>query len=218
MKIALLGTGKTGSKIVEAKKHEVKCFNSKQPPTFESLKTCDVIISFLPGDAFLQYLPLLIETKLPVICGSTGFKWPQDFDKGLKEKNLSWIYATNFSLGVFVIKELLKKLNAFNSLFPNSKISIHEVHHIHKKDAPSGTALSMQEWIGLDCEITSAREGDVIGHHELTLNTGSEKIMITHEALDRKLFAEGAIWAAEYLYKNKRPGLHSFQSVLEDTL
>ena len=76
----------------------------------------------------------------------------------------------------------------------------------------------MQEWIGQDCDITSVREGDVIGHHTLSFNTGTEKITITHEALDRKLFADGAIWAAEYLYKHKRPGLHSFQEVLEDTL
>ncbi len=218
MKIALLGTGKTGSKIIENNKHETLCFNSKNPPTFEQLKKCDVIISFLPGDAFLHFLPLLLETNLPVVCGSTGFKWPDNLDGILKEKKISWIHATNFSLGVAVVKELLKKLSSFTSHFPSSKISIHEIHHIHKKDAPSGTALSMKEWVGKDCDITSAREGDVIGHHALSFNTGTEKITITHEALDRKLFADGAIWAAEYLYKNKRPGLHSFQEVLEDTL
>lgn len=218
MKIALLGTGKTGSKIIENKVHEIICFNTKNPPTFDLLKNCDVIISFLPGDVFVHYIPLLVETKLPVVCGSTGLSWPIDLDETLKIKNLSWIHATNFSLGVAVVKTLLEKINSLSSLFSQPKISIHEVHHIHKKDAPSGTALSMKEWIGLDCDITSAREGDVIGHHELTFNTGSEKIIITHEALDRKLFADGAIWAAEYLFQNKRPGLHSFQSVLEDTL
>ncbi len=218
MKIALLGTGKTGSKIIENKVHEIICFNTKNPPTFDLITKCDVVISFLPGDVFVQYIPLLVETKLPVVCGSTGLSWPTDLDEMLKIKNISWIYATNFSLGVAVVKTLLEKINSLSFLFSQPKISIHEIHHIHKKDAPSGTALSMKEWIGLDCDITSSREGDVIGHHELTFNTGSEKIMITHEALDRKLFADGAIWAAEYLFKNKRPGLNSFQSVLEDTL
>jgi 4-hydroxy-tetrahydrodipicolinate reductase len=76
----------------------------------------------------------------------------------------------------------------------------------------------MQEWMHEKCEITSERTGDVIGFHELTFDTGSEKIKISHEALDRKLFADGAIWAAEYLFKNKSPGLNSFQDIIERTL
>jgi 4-hydroxy-tetrahydrodipicolinate reductase len=218
MKIALLGKGKTGSKVLENKFHQVIAFDSRNPPTFEKLETFDVIISFLPGEAFKSYIPLLVETKLPVVSGSTGFEWPAHLDKTLKDKNLSWIYATNFSMGVAVVKQLLNKLSGASRFFPQHTTSIHEVHHTKKLDAPSGTALSMEEWMQEKCEITSERTGDVIGYHELTFDTGSEKIKISHEALDRKLFADGAIWAAEYLYKNKTPGLNSFQDIIERTL
>lgn len=218
MKIALLGKGKTGSKVLENKSHQVIAFDSKNPPTFEKLETFDVIISFLPGEAFRSYIPLLVETKLPVVTGSTGFEWPPQLEQTLKDKNLSWIYASNFSLGVAVVKQLLNKLSGATRLFPQHQTSIHEIHHTQKKDAPSGTALSMQQWMDESCTMTSERTGDVIGFHELTFDTGSEKIKISHEALDRKLFADGAIWAAEYLFKNKNPGLHSFQDIIERTL
>jgi 4-hydroxy-tetrahydrodipicolinate reductase len=218
MKIALLGKGKTGSKVLENKSHQVIAFDSKNPPTFEKLETFDVIISFLPGEAFKSYIPLLVETKLPVVTGSTGFEWPSNLHQTLMDKNLSWVYASNFSLGVAVVKQLLNKLSGAKNFFPQHTSAIHEVHHTHKKDAPSGTALSMQDWMHEKCQITSERTGDVIGFHELTFDTGSEKIKISHEAMDRKLFADGAVWAAEYLLKNKSPGLNSFQDIIERTL
>lgn len=218
MKIALLGKGKTGSKVLESKAHQVIAFDSKNPPTFEKLETFDAVISFLPGEAFKSYIPLLVETKLPVVTGSTGFEWPTNLNETLKSKNISWIYATNFSMGVAVVKQMLNKLSTAKDFFPTHQTSIHEVHHTHKKDAPSGTALSMEQWMHEKCTITSDRTGDVIGFHELTFDTGSEKIKLSHEALDRKLFADGAIWAAEYLFKNKTPGLNSFQEIIERTL
>ena len=81
---------------------------------------------------------------------------------------------------------------------------IHEVHHIHKKDAPSGTALSWKEWLAKDAEVTSAREGDINGIHELTVTTETEEITLKHNALDRSLFAEGAIWAVEQLMNEQK--------------
>ena len=218
MKIALLGKGKTGSKVLENKAHQVIAFDSKNPPTFEKLETFDAIISFLPGDVFKSYIPLLVETKLPVITGSTGFEWPAHLHQTLVEKKISWIYASNFSLGVAIVKQMLTKLSLAKGHFPVHQTSIHEVHHTNKKDSPSGTALSMQSWVAETCQISSERVGDVIGFHELVFDTGSEKIKLSHEALDRKLFADGAIWAAEYLKQNKIPGLNSFQDILERTL
>jgi 4-hydroxy-tetrahydrodipicolinate reductase len=218
MKIALLGKGKTGSQVLENKLHQIIAFDSKNPPSFEKLETFDVIISFLPSEAFKSYIPLLVETKLPVVTGSTGFDWPSKLDQTLRDKHLSWIYASNFSMGVAVVKQLLNKLSVAKSFFPAHTTSIHEIHHTKKLDAPSGTALSMQQWMQEKCQISSERTGDVIGYHELTFDTGSEKIKISHEALDRKLFADGAIWAAEYLYQHKIPGLNSFQDIIERTL
>lgn len=221
MKIALLGHGKTGSKVLELARdqHQVMLFDSKNSPTFEKLKDSDVIVSFLPGEVFLNFIPLLVETKIPVVCGSTGFSWPTDLDKTLREKNIPWIYGTNFSLGVVVIKQLLEKLHEMESLFETKTMAIHEVHHTKKLDAPSGTALSMNEWAGGKAEITSERIGDVIGLHTLSFETGRETILITHEARDRALFAEGALWAANFLVTNNPPkGLHRFQEIIETHL
>lgn len=219
MKIALLGKGKTGSKVIELSESPVEIYDTQNPPTYEKLSNQDVIISFLPGEAFSELIPILLETKKPVVTGSTGFQWPQNFEKTLQEKNLAWINATNFSLGVVVLKQLIQKLHQVDHLFISRKLSINEVHHTKKLDAPSGTALSMKEWIDEPCEITSERIGDVVGLHTLTVETPGEIIRIEHEAKDRRLFAEGALWAAEYILKNKmEPGLHPFQKVVEKHL
>ncbi len=77
----------------------------------------------------------------------------------------------------------------------------------------------MKEWLKLPCEVTSERKGDVVGLHTLTMETAGEIVRIEHEAKDRKLFAEGALWAANYIYKNRiEPGLHAFQKVVEKHL
>jgi len=219
MRIALLGNGKTGSKVLKLaeENHQVQVFDTKHTPTFEKLKDSDVVISFLPGEAFKKIIPLLVETKLPVVTGSTGFQWPQDIEGILKEKNLAWIYGTNFSLGVVVMKQLLQKINEMEGLFQSTSFSIHEVHHTKKMDAPSGTALSMNEWSGDKSQITSERTGDVIGYHVFTMDTGREEIKLSHEAKDRALFAEGALWAANTLITHQlESGLHSFQTVAEE--
>jgi 4-hydroxy-tetrahydrodipicolinate reductase len=126
MSIALLGKGKTGSKVLELTKDEVEVFDRTHTPNFERLKKHDVIISFLPGDAFLELIPLLLETKLPVVTGSTGLTWPQGFSQVLADKNLTWIYGTNFSLGVVAVKQLIEKLNQVSHLFPQKSLSIHD--------------------------------------------------------------------------------------------
>lgn len=216
MKIALLGKGKTGSQILELTK-DVAVFDRTNTPTLEKLKHFDVIISFLPGEAFKEMIPMLIETKKPVVTGSTGFEWPKNFDLTLIDQKVTWIYATNFSLGIVAMKQLIEKFNQLTHLFSEKKLSIHEVHHTKKVDAPSGTALSMQGWMKDSVEVTSERTGDVVGLHTLTMETPSEIIRLEHEAKNRKLFAEGALWAANAI-KNVKPGLHSFQKVVETHL
>jgi 4-hydroxy-tetrahydrodipicolinate reductase len=219
MKIALLGKGKTGSKVLELAQCEVEVFDTKNPPSYEKLLKNDVIISFLPGEAFTELIPMLLETKKPVVTGSTGFKWPNDFEQTLQGKNVAWIHATNFSLGVVVLKQLIEKLHQIDRLFKEKTFSIYEVHHTRKLDAPSGTALSMKEWLQNPCEITSERTGDVVGLHSLTLETPGEIVRIEHEAKNRTLFAEGALWAAKYIHHHHlKPGLHAFQKVVESHL
>jgi 4-hydroxy-tetrahydrodipicolinate reductase len=216
MKLALLGKGKTGSKVMSLMHgEEITIFDSVNKPSYKTLKNHDVILSFLPGEAFLEYLPLLLETGIPVVTGSTGFDWPKDFNKVLIEKNIAWIHADNFSLGITLIKGLTNLLEKGKKLFEddNCDFSIHEIHHSKKKDAPSGTAKLMGSWFNENNspKITSDRIGDEIGTHILTLKTPSEKIELSHQALNRDVFAKGALWASSRIFKKDLPaGLHLF--------
>jgi len=213
-KIALLGKGKTGSKVLELRP-DVIAFNQSMLPNYEKLKDCDVIISFLPGEPFKNYLPLLIDSNKPVICGSTGFQWPNNINQILKEKKITWIKGSNFSLGMALIKKIIKILGKSDSIFSDYSINLHEIHHTQKKDAPSGTALSWKSWLEKDVPITHERIGDEIGTHSLYLTTPYEKISLHHQSLDRKLFAQGALWACDEVLKNDLPcGLLDFQEVV----
>lgn len=220
MKIALLGTGKTGSKVIEALGGQgVTGFDEKNPPTLEALRQHDVAIAFLPGPVMEQYIDLLIESGLPLANGSTGLQWPKDIDGRLKAKNLAWITAGNFSLGMNLVYSMIKVLAKAPKLFDDYEFNLHEVHHIHKLDKPSGTALAWQRWLGQDAHITSAREGDNPGFHKLTLSTPYEDISLEHQAKDRKIFAEGAIWTAKKLLSGTvPPGLHDLQAIMEQEL
>lgn len=216
MRIALLGAGKTGSKV--AKIHDdVVIFNTKNPPKLEELQKCDVVVSFLPGEAFLDHLDLLIESKLPVATGSTGFDWPEDIDQRLKENQLSWIRAHNFSLGMNVVREMIKQMSTLAKLFDDGSFSIHDIHHVHKKDSPSGTALSWKQWLNEEVNITAKREGDVVGYHHLEFDSADEKITLVHEAKDRSIFARGAVWAAKILTEDDslEKGLLDFNEVVK---
>lgn len=219
MKIALLGKGKTGGKVLEilqARNIPHTVFDSQNKPTVANLKDHDVIVSFVSGEVFKHYLELLVETKIPVITGSTGMIWPADFDADLKKQNIKWIYATNFSLGMNLVQQMIQILGQADKIFSDFKFSMTEVHHTKKLDAPSGTALSWKKWTGHEMEIESERTGDVIGIHELSLTTANEKITLRHEALDRKIFAEGALFAAERIRDNNiGPGLHLFQDIVQ---
>ncbi|MBY0413417.1 MAG: hypothetical protein K2Q18_04600 [Bdellovibrionales bacterium] len=219
-KIALLGKGKTGGKVLELleKSHTPHTvFDSKNHPTLENLKGHDVVISFLSGEVFKTYLPLLVEAKIPVVTGSTGMEWPIDFDKKLKDTKTPWIYATNFSLGMNLVQQMILIMKEAGSILSDYKISLNEVHHTKKLDAPSGTALSWQKWVGGDFPISSERIGDVIGIHEMKITTKTEEISLKHEALDRKIFAEGALYAAKKI-ATLTPGLHLFQDVVQKEL
>ena len=199
MKIALLGKGKTGSKALELNGADnTLVFDSKNPFSIDKANGCDVIISFLPGDVFVNQLDLLLESKIPVVTGSTGFEWPVNFSKKIEEKKIKWIKAHNFSIGMNLVYKLIKIMSKTNNIFSDYEFKLHEIHHTNKKDAPSGTALSWNEWLSdSNIEITSERTGDVVGDHELVLETPFEDISIRHKAKDRKIFASGALWAAK---------------------
>jgi 4-hydroxy-tetrahydrodipicolinate reductase len=221
MKIALLGKGKTGSKVSEILSDQyITVFDRQNAPTLEKLLDHDVVISFLPGAPFLELIPLLLESKLPVVTGSTGFEWPTDLDQLLKGQSKTWIWGHNFSLGINLVKSCLEILGKAKEIFPEASFDVHEVHHTKKLDAPSGTAISFQNWLAQDCHITSERTGDVVGLHQLSLKTEFETITLEHNALDRKIFANGAIFAAKSLLNesNIPYGLLNFSTFMEQKL
>ncbi len=218
MKISVIGTGKTGSKVVEMLGDNLAhAFDENNPPTVEKLRQSDAIIIFVPGDAVPEIFDMVLESGVPAAWGSTGYEWPQGLDEKVKTANTKWVLATNFSLGMNIIRNAIRELSSGSNILNNPSFNIHEIHHIHKKDAPSGTALSWKEWLEKEAEVTSEREGDVNGIHELTITTATEKIKLTHEALDRSIFAEGAIWAAEQLIKrvSLTSGVYTFGELFD---
>jgi 4-hydroxy-tetrahydrodipicolinate reductase len=221
MKISVIGTGKTGGRVLELLGDELgEAFDESNPPTVEKLKQADAVIIFVPGDAVPDIINDVIESGVPAAWGSTGYDWPVDLDQKVEANNSKWVIASNFSLGMNLIRKSINAISAGSEILKHPEFHIHEVHHVHKKDAPSGTALSWKEWLNKDAEVTSAREGDVKGIHELTLKTATEKITLKHEALDRALFAEGAIWAAKQLIDNSgiEKGICTFDQLFDQVM
>ena len=228
MKIALLGNGKTGSHVLSLAQNEpatsVTVFNRGNPPERNTLAGHDIVISFFPGDAFLGYIPELIASRIPVVTGSTGFEWPggrDAFSARLRQEGLIWVHASNFSLGMNLMREMIRILNKTGELYDDYRFSLNEIHHTGKKDAPSGTALSWKQWLDQPVDITSERTGDVIGEHALTLKTPFERITISHSALDRRIFASGALWTARQVLQEgvvEQPGLHDMQQLAQQRI
>lgn len=217
MKVAVIGTGKTGGAVANLLGKDAVLFDSKNKPEVEKLKGCDIAIVFVSPDGAAEVLDVLIEAKIPAVWGTTGYKWPEDLPQKVKNAETKWVIGTNFSLGMNLIRNAIGLFSKGSDLLTNPEFHIHEVHHIHKKDTPSGTALSWQDWLGKDAKISSDRHGDVKGIHNLHIKTENESIWLKHEAHNRELFAEGAIWTANYLLEHPHiePGVYSFSSVFD---
>ncbi len=221
MKIAVIGRGKTGSKVIEQLlqegiEHEV--FSSQNPVTAKGLASCDVGIAFVTGEVFPTLVPALLEARLPLVIGATGLEFSPELRQSLQRQKITWVWGTNFSLGMRLVHEMIQALSKTSNFFSPEEyqFKLHEIHHIHKKDGPSGTAKSWGEWLGLPVDISFERIGDVVGDHELVLSTTHEKITLRHQALDRRIFAQGAVWTAKKIaHTNGReklgPGLHLFE-------
>ncbi len=219
MKTAVIGTGKTGGILIDLvdEKQIAGPFNTANPPTVKALQEADVCIIFVPGSAVDAILELVLNSGVPAVWGSTGYDWPvKNLNERLKKQNKKWLHASNFSLGMNIVRRCLQVIGEGSEVLGNSEFSIHEIHHIQKKDAPSGTALSWKEWLGREAEITSERKGDVKGIHKLEMETPFENVTLKHEAKDRAVFAQGALWAAEQLVKPEiKPGFYTMETIFD---
>ena len=184
----------------------------------ECIKDADVVIDFSSAQAASLHLKSALTYKKPLVLGTTGLS-----DIQLKEikdasNQIPIVFAPNMSLGVNIVFELLS--NAANLLKNGYKVSIKEAHHIHKKDAPSGTAKKIAEIISSaqnisqdSIEIDSIREGEIVGDHEVTFESEKETITITHHAKTRDILAQGALEAAKFVVK-QNAGLFGMDHVI----
>lgn len=217
IKYSVIGTGKTGGAVLEFLGDAAVPYNSEKPATAEGLMETDIAIIFVPGSAANEVSRTVLDAGIPAIWGTTGYEWPENLSEQVKSANSRWVIGSNFSLGMNLVRKALNILGKGSNLLVNPAFHIHEVHHVHKQDAPSGTALSWQEWLGKDSHISSDRQGDVRGMHNLHIKTPMESIRLEHEAHSRSLFAEGAVWAANYLLSHPyiSPGIYPFSDLFD---
>jgi len=226
LKLAVLGPGKTGSLVAEVARergHEVKTIDvdvnrNAAWLTVENLRDVEVVIDFTSPDAVLANIGACIRERKAMVVGTTG--WYGEIErirKAVEQAGCGFVYGSNFSYGVNLFFQILRA--AAPALQHDYLGQITEIHHIHKKDAPSGTAATMQRILeqsaGVRVEITSEREGEVPGTHTLELETAGDRMVLTHEAKSRRTFADGAVRAAEWIAG--RTGFYEFKDIFAET-
>lgn len=230
MKIALVGYGKMGKiidEIAQSRGHEVVA-RLRETPTIENLNDPDVVIEFSNPEVAFQNIKTCLENKIPVICGTTGWldKKPE-IERIALENGTAFLYGSNFSLGVNLFFALNENLAKMMNKFSEYNCQLEEIHHIHKLDAPSGTAISLAEGIihnsnfeawkldetkEKDLGIFAIREDEVPGTHSVFYRSEVDEIEIKHTAFNRNGFALGAVIAAEWIVDKK--GVFAMKDVL----
>jgi len=236
LKIALIGYGKMGKAIEEIaiqKGHSIILkidADNLEDFTVTKLQQCDVAIEFTSPHSAVQNIKNCIDAGIPVASGSTGWleEWP-GVKKYCEEKNGTLIYASNYSIGVNIFFEVNKKLASMMSSHTAYNVMVEEIHHTAKKDAPSGTAITLAEqvlaayprkknWVNdvtnseEELSIISKRLDPAPGTHHVKYSSVIDDIEIIHTAHNRKGFASGAVLAAEYIAGKK--GIFTMQDVL----
>jgi len=236
MKIAIIGYGKMGKEIEQIaieRGHKVTLkINSQNVSdfTFDNLKNVDVAIEFTTPELAVNNINVCLTSNTPIVVGTTG--WYDRFDEVreiVAENDGSMLYATNCSIGVNLFFKLNKYLAKIMDKHNEYNVSMNEIHHTQKLDAPSGTAITLGEgivenilakdtWVKGEAKvknqlgITSERIDDVPGTHEIRYSSKIDDIEIKHTAHNRKGFALGAVVAAEYIANKK--GIFTMEDVL----
>jgi 4-hydroxy-tetrahydrodipicolinate reductase len=227
MNIALIGYGKMGKEIKQiaiSRGHTIVLkvdISNANSYSIDELRKADVAVEFSTPEAVINNIYKCFDANVPAIVGTTG--WLDQLEavkKNCSDKNQTLFYTSNYSIGVnlfFKVNEYLAKLMNTN---PDYRVSMEEIHHVHKIDAPSGTAISLanqiienstqkQKWVNAisddknELEIISKRIDEVPGTHTVTYSSAVDEISITHIAHNRKGFALGAVIAAEWVKDKK---------------
>lgn len=236
MNLALIGYGKMGKeieKIAVSRGHKINLIidiNNPEDLTVENLKKCDVAIEFTIPQSAVKNYNICFEAGIPVVSGTTG--WLDKKDEVIKkctETNGTFFYGSNFSVGVNLFFELNRKLAELMANRQEYNVEMSEVHHIHKLDAPSGTAISLADdileilpgktsWVNdktpleEELNIKSERKGEVPGIHSIKYESDVDFIEITHNTKSRQGLAFGVVLAAEYCLDHK--GILTMRDVL----
>ncbi len=237
MKAAVIGYGKMGREIewiLRERGHEVGAiFDVDNADDLDAahMAGCDVALEFTTPAAAAGNVRRCIDAHLPVVCGTTG--WSAQFEEVCdycRQKGGSLFYASNYCLGVNLLFRLNRQLAELMRPLGQYDVRIEETHHIHKKDAPSGTAITLAEgilervgrkerWVNRAAErpdelaITSVREGEIAGIHTVTWESADDLLVLSHTIKNRRTLAEGAVVAAEYLAA-KGPGIYTMEDLL----
>ncbi|WP_428390110.1 dihydrodipicolinate reductase C-terminal domain-containing protein [Mucisphaera sp.] len=218
--LLLIGPGKTGRHVPSfVDPINLTTIDSTTTQTDALIAQADAAIIFLPPDAMYGYIDPLIHRRCPAVIGTTAVSWPHNLHDRLTAADTPWITASNFSIGMNLLYLLAAQLGHITrtqpEAFATATAAIHETHHIHKKDKPSGSALKLRDaFADPNLPVTSDREGDVAGQHRLTLDLPGEQLTLSHNVTDRSIFARGAVWAAQHLLPDTPPGLHRFEDLL----
>jgi len=226
--------GKELEQVALAMQHEVVLkigSGNLHDLTPENLKKVDVAIEFSTPKTAINNIFKCFEASVPVVVGTTGWLDKMEEIKTIcRDKNQAFFYASNFSIGVNLFFKLNEYLAGMMKSHPEYFPAMEEIHHIHKKDAPSGTAITLAEgllkahgdldkWIlgatdnKKQLPIHSKREGEVPGTHIVSYTSKVDEIKISHQAYSRKGFAEGAVYAAAWLIGKK--GVFGMKDMLE---
>lgn len=240
MKIALLGYGKMG-KAIEAialeRDHEIGVIIDDEDDWMEKLddlRDCDVAIDFSLPSTVVSNIMRCFDLNIPIVVGTTG--WYDQLDSVVhdcQQRGQALFVASNFSIGMNIMFDLNRRLAKLMNGYEDYQVEIEETHHIHKLDAPSGTAITLANDIineldrkdswqlsttpGIDghaIPITSIREGEVPGIHEVVYDNEIDTITLSHSAKSRKGLALGAVLAAEYLFGKK--GYYTMRDLLSN--
>lgn len=227
MKIALIGYGKIGKTIENLGLDQGHSFplvidlNNSHDLNPLNIEGIDVAIEFSTPDSAPGNILRCLELGLPVVSGTTGWNSRlKEIEHFCREKEGTFFYASNFSIGVNILFAMNRKLASIMDKFPQYRVYMEEVHHIHKLDAPSGTAITLAEQIieelgsykkwsleehedPSEIHIKAIRAGEVKGKHTIRYESPVDSILLTHEAKSREAFASGALLAAYYIMERK---------------
>ena len=235
LKIVISGYGRMGKeveKVVLERGHTLVAVidNESDWNKFsESDKKADVVIDFSMPEVALNNFYRCFDAGLPLVTGTTGwYDKKEEVFKKIVEKDAAFFYAPNFSIGVNIFFYVNKTLADVMNRVGGYNVSLKEIHHIHKLDKPSGTAIKLAEdivalfdnvsgWSSDETKnnkipVISVRKGEVSGIHEILWKSSSDEIFLRHQAFSRRGFAEGAVMAAEFVHKKK--GVYTMDDLL----